>query len=108
VSVWGYHTPNFGDLTTVLTSSLSLISVIFWEGAKQNGWVGFSHALQLNLWPESLSAASTWFGVVVFGYGVVPFILSFRHSMENREQIQTATKIGLSITYMGYLFASDG
>ena len=30
------------------------------------------------LWPESMSAASSWFGVVVFSFGVVPFVLNFR------------------------------
>jgi hypothetical protein len=34
--------------------------------------------LALNLMPEGLSAASSWFGVVVFGFGVAPFVFNFR------------------------------
>ena len=53
-------------------------SVIVWQGLAENGLSGFQSTL--NLWPRDLSDASSWFGVVVFGYGVVPFILSFRES----------------------------
>ena len=34
--------------------------------------------LALKLMPEGLSAASSWFGVVVFGFGVAPFVFNFR------------------------------
>ncbi|KAL7488907.1 hypothetical protein ACHAW6_014500 [Cyclotella cf. meneghiniana] len=82
--------------------------VISWEGLKENGWNGFSDVMELNLWPESLSAASSWFGVVVFGYGVVPFIFTFRDSMAKPSWIGLSTKIGLTIAYVFYLFASNG
>jgi amino acid permease len=81
--------------------------VISWEGFKDNGWSGFSDTKHLNFWPESLSAASSWFGVVVFGYGVVPFIFTFQDSMANPQFIGLSTKIGLAIAYVGYLFASN-
>ena len=55
----------------------SLCSVIAFQGFKENGLSGFSNA-ELNLWPESLAAASSWFGVVVFGYGVSPFVFNFK------------------------------
>lgn len=86
----------------------SLLSVISWEGIKENGWTGFSEIMELNFWPQSLSAASSWFGVVVFGYGVVPFIFTFKDSMANPSCIGLSTKIGLGIAYVFYLFASDG
>ena len=54
-------------------------SVISWQGYREDGFDGFRHyILTLNLWPESLSAASSWFGVVVFGFGVAPFVFNFR------------------------------
>ena len=54
-------------------------SVISWQGYREDGFDGFRHnMLTLNLWPESLSAASSWFGVVVFGFGVAPFVFNFR------------------------------
>jgi hypothetical protein len=86
----------------------SMLRVISWEGLKDNGWTGFSDIMELNFWPESLSAASSWFGVVVFGYGVVPFIFTFRDSMAKPSCICLSTKIGLSIAYVFYLFASNG
>ena len=82
--------------------------VISWEGVKENGWITFSGILQLNLWPDSLSSASSWFGVIVFGYGVVPVIFNLKQSMAEPHLIKKSTMIGLSIAYMGYLFASDG
>ena len=87
---------------------LSFSRVISWEGFKENGWSGFYDIMELNLWPESLSAASSWFGIVVFGYGVVPFIFTFKESMAKPSYIGLSTKIGLGIAYVFYLFASNG
>ena len=92
----------FGLLALALS-----FAVIFWEGVRENKLIGFAHVLRLHLFPESLLSASSWFGVVVFGYGVVPFIFSFKDSMENPELIGLSTKIGLSIAYTGYIFASN-
>jgi amino acid permease len=82
--------------------------VISAEGIKENGWVDLNELLTLNLWPESLSAASSWFGVVVFGYGVVPVIFNVRESMANPQFISISTSVGLGTAYVGYLFASNG
>ena len=82
--------------------------VISWEGVKENGLVDRSEILQLNQWPESLSAASSWFGVVVFGYGVTPVIFNIQESMAKPQFIGKSTIIGLGIAYVGYLFASNG
>ena len=60
----------------LMAVALSFI-VISWQGFLENGLSGFTSS-ELNLWPESLSSASSWFGCVVFGYGVVPFIFNFR------------------------------
>ena len=59
-------------------------SVISWQGYREDGFAGFRHMLTLNLWPESLSAASSWFGVVVFGFGVAPFVFNFRYVARGR------------------------
>ena len=48
-------------------------------GIKENGFDGFTDISELNLWPDSLSAASSWFGVVVFGFGVSPFVFNLRY-----------------------------
>ena len=86
---------------------MNIIRVIFREGVVENEWVGFADVRHLNLWPESVSAASSWFGIVVFGYGIVPFIFSFKDSMKDPNDIDLSTKIGLGIVYLGYLFVSD-
>jgi len=94
-------------------SAVGLIALAFsfgfisFLGIKENGWVNFADILQTK-YPESLSAASSWFGVVVFGYGVVPVIFNIKNSMENPELIGLSTKIGLAIAFVGYIFLSTG
>ena len=53
--------------------------VISLQGIQENGCSGFKDISELNLWPDSLSAASSWFGVVVFGFGISPFIFNLRY-----------------------------
>ena len=95
-------------------SAVGLIALAFsfgfisCEGLKENGWVDFVDISQINLYPESLSSASSWFGVVVFGYGVVPVIFNIKYSMKKPELIGLSTKIGLGIAFVGYIFLSNG
>jgi hypothetical protein len=49
-------------------------NIISWQGYQENGFAGFCHMLTLNLWLGSMSAACSWFGVVVFGFGMAPFV----------------------------------
>lgn len=91
----------------LLTLSLSF-GVISYVGLKESDRIDFTDILQLNLWPASVSDASSWFGVVVFGYGVVPVIFNIKDSMLNPQLIGMSTKIGLAIAYLGYIFASNG
>mmetsp|Transcript_29095 Transcript_29095/g.55157 ORF Transcript_29095/g.55157 Transcript_29095/m.55157 type:complete len:413 (-) Transcript_29095:184-1422(-) len=83
-------------------------AVISWQGFEEHGVSGFKNSLELNLWPESLSAASSWFGVVVFGYGVAPFVFNFRNSMIDPNQINTCLQLGISLVYAGYISMSNG
>jgi hypothetical protein len=86
--------------------ALSLsFSVIVWQGLAENGLSGFQSTL--NLWPRDLSDASSWFGVVVFGYGVVPFILNFRESMAIPNHVGLATKVGLVLVFLAYVVMSN-
>ena len=80
-------------------------SVIMWQGLAENGLSGFQSTL--NLWPRDLSDASSWFGVVVFGYGVVPFILNFRESMTIPNNVGLATKVGLVLVFLAYVVMSN-
>mmetsp|Transcript_3502 Transcript_3502/g.7305 ORF Transcript_3502/g.7305 Transcript_3502/m.7305 type:complete len:333 (+) Transcript_3502:90-1088(+) len=83
-------------------------AVISWQGFEENGFSGFESVSELNLWPTSLSAASSWFGVGVFGYGVAPFVFNFRNSMAVPEQINLSLQIGLLMVYTGFVVMSNG
>jgi amino acid permease len=50
----------------------------------------------LALWPRSLSGLSHFFGIVVFGYGVVPLTYNFHESMREPDRLVEATSIALS------------
>uniref|UniRef100_A0A7S3Q796 Amino acid transporter transmembrane domain-containing protein n=1 Tax=Chaetoceros debilis TaxID=122233 RepID=A0A7S3Q796_9STRA len=63
---------------------------------------GFHHLLSLSMWPRNFASFSKWFGVVVFGVGVVPFSYSLQESMENPDQMMQATKRSLGIVYIAY------
>ncbi|KAL9183157.1 hypothetical protein ACHAXT_004944 [Thalassiosira profunda] len=91
----------------LLAVGLSFI-VIACQGFEENGLSGFRETFELNLWPKSFSAASSWFGVVVFGYGVVPFVFNFRDSMASPNHVNLALQIGLGIVYVGYVLMSNG
>ena len=74
--------PDIGFLSKC--SGLGLIAVaisfivIVLQGIAENGMSGFREDIQLKMWPEDVTSLSSWYGVVVFGYGVVPFIYNFR------------------------------
>lgn len=61
----------------LLAVAISFIVITF-QGLNENGMSGFRGDLQLKMWPEDVTSLASWYGVVVFGYGVVPFIYNFR------------------------------
>ena len=61
----------------LMAVALSFI-VITLQGLSENGMSGFRKDIQLKMWPEDVTSLASWYGVVVFGYGVVPFIYNFR------------------------------
>ena len=89
----------------LLALALSFI-VIVWQGLVENGLAGFQSTM--NLWPKNLTDASSWFGVVVFGYGIVPFILNFHESMKTPKHIGLAMKMGLILVFFAYVVISSG
>ena len=48
-------------------------------------------------WPQNLTGLSIWFGIVVFGYGFVPFTYNIQESMNNptKHEINKATQYAL-------------
>jgi len=97
---------NFSALG-LLALALSF-TVIAWQGVDDNGLYGFYHMDELNLFPKNWTDASSWFGVVAFGYGIVPVIFNIRDSMAQPEYVQPSTKIGLIMVFVGYITISNG
>ena len=57
----------------------------------------------LALWPQSLSGISHWFGIVVFGYGIVPLTYNLQESMKQPDRIVGASALsllGVAVTYI--------
>jgi len=61
----------------LIAVAISFIVIVF-QGLNENGLSGFREDVQLKMWPEDVTSLASWYGVVVFGYGVVPFIYNFR------------------------------
>lgn len=57
----------------------------------------------LSIWTESWGSASHWFGIVVFGFGIVPLTYNFYESMAEPSQLERATAWAVSIVSLLYL-----
>jgi len=62
----------------------------------------------LTLWPSSIASLSRFFGIVVFGYGVVPLTFNFQESMREPHRMVEATFIALSLVGVGYCVLGVG
>ena len=93
------------SIVGLLALALSF-SVIVYHGLVENGLTGLQSTL--NLWPSDLTDACSWFGIVVFGYGIVPFILNFQEAMTTPKHIGPAMKMGLILVYFAYIIISSG
>jgi len=92
-------------LLTILASFLT----IFAYGILQNGlFQGLFNITWYDLWPQSISECSHWFGIVVFSYGLVPVIYNIQESMTQPSRINTATEIALWLVFVVYVIISDG
>jgi amino acid permease len=49
----------------------------------------------LELWPTSLNGLCRWFGIVVFGYGIVPLTYNFQESMKEPHHVVRASMFAL-------------
>ena len=54
------------------------------------------------LWPLSLVGLSRFFGVCVFGYGVVPLTFNFQEAMKEPNRMVEATWIAMTLVAIGY------
>jgi amino acid permease len=99
---------------TVLLSAFTVIAGYGLFGRADSGeWDGMSgkgqtYFTSLEVWPRSLSGVSHWFGIVVFGYGVVPLTYNFRESMKEPDKIVGATVGALAGVVVLYSFMGLG
>jgi len=59
-------------------------------------------------WPESLDGVCSWFGIVVFGYGVVPLTYNYRESMTQPTAMVGATTVALGAVSCLYVATGIG
>lgn len=77
------------------------------HGIHMNGIRGFSLITLEDLWPESRTAFSHWFGVAAFAYGIVPFIYNLQESMVEPTKMSRATQIACMIVFFVYITIGD-
>jgi amino acid permease len=62
----------------------------------------------LVLWPSSLGAISHWYGIAVFGYGVVPLTYNFQESMKAPDKIIPVSATALACVALAYAVLGVG
>jgi amino acid permease len=62
----------------------------------------------LALWPESIAGISSWFGCVIFSFGVPPLTYNFHSSMKEPDRLIPATLWGFSFVAVAYMIAGVG
>jgi amino acid permease len=63
---------------------------------------------QLVLWPTSLHGISHYYGIVVFGYGLVPLTYNFHESMQQPKRIISAAATALLLVATSYILLGIG
>lgn len=78
------------------------ISVGFY-GIHENGIVdGLASIPEQNLWPDGFSGFSSWYGVVAFGFGTIPFTFTLQESMQKPTEMMEATTKSLWVVFLTY------
>lgn len=103
--------PNYESIARVSALGNSLILIVFVVigvyGLQEYGTEGFNLTSKKDLWPESFSAFSSWFGVCAFGYGVVPFTFDIQESMAEPKQLMKAANISMFSVFIVYVILGD-
>ncbi|GAX14649.1 hypothetical protein FisN_6Lh434 [Fistulifera solaris] len=89
----------FGMIALFLT-----FGVIFFYGLSGHNEKGTT----LNMWPSSIDGLSQWFGVIVFGFGIVPMTYNYRSSMQRPQDIVQVTVHAMFGTACSYVFIGWG
>jgi proton-coupled amino acid transporter len=103
--------PNLDSLGKISALGTGLIFAVFivfgGYGLHKNGLDGFYTLSSSDFWPRSFEAFSNWFGVVVFGFGIVPFTYSLQESMTERKDLMKATNASLVAVFIAYVIMGD-
>lgn len=103
--------PSYKSLAKISATGTFLIVTIFLfiagYGLNLNGINGLEILTWNDLFPRSFSAFSNWFGIMVFGYGLVPFTFSIQDSMSEPAEMVNVTRISLSIVLVLYILMGD-
>jgi amino acid permease len=101
--------PDMGHLSNNSAIGLSILAFTFLVIA---GYGDMSHDHQavshLHGWPQSLAGASQFFGICVYGYGIVPLTYNFRSSMAQPERMVPATMLAVLLVASAYIFVGIG
>ena len=87
-----------------LTVLLLTFGVIFFYGMSEPS----DERIPLQLWPSSVDGLSQWFGVVVFGFGIVPMTYNYRSSMQSPDDIVHVTMHAMFWTACSYIITGWG
>jgi amino acid permease len=105
----GYLSRSSAVGLTVLIATFCVIGIV---GVLDTQYYYYNHEMTnakiLQVWPESLTGLSHWFGVVVFGYGVVPLTYNYRESMAEPHKLVEATAIALAAVAVLYVLMGLG
>ncbi|GAX21543.1 hypothetical protein FisN_6Hh434 [Fistulifera solaris] len=85
----------------VLSLTFGVIFVYGYSGNNKEG-------ATLNMWPSSIDGLSQWFGVIVFGFGIVPMTYNYRSSMQRPEDIVKVTLHAMFGTACSYTIIGWG
>lgn len=98
--------PNYESIAKVSALGTGLVCAVFGIiaviGMLQNGFAGVYTITWDALWPSSLSSLSRWFGIAVFGYGVVPFTFSIQESMIHQSEFINSCNMSLWMVFLAY------
>ena len=65
-------------------------------------------AILINVWPQSLTGISHWFGICVFGYGIVPLTYNLQESMKEPHRFVGASALSLLGVAVAYIVLGVG
>lgn len=101
--------PDMGYLARASATGLTVLGLTFCVIAWFGNYSFSSMFTAFSWWPlDGMSGVSTWFGCIVFGFGMVPLTYNFQESMQEPQRMIGATFYGLGVVVVSYLTAGLG